>query len=262
MKSCPACKTQYSDDTLLFCLQDGTPLLPSTQADTPTVVLGETETFVREGRINVPVNDTSSAAWQQSQVTHVASAMPEKKRSNTTLILILAALGLIVILSFIGLAGFVFYRNSQQMVAGNAANVPGFNTNYNAFPTPQGTPGSMPSTPPPTPVLSPATTPPNPAIASPPVLKSYPSTTRLKLARGSYSTSFGGDLNPGDDRSVVLACRSGQSLSATVSSGGGCVTLRGGGTSVRVTTNRGDNYVTVTNKCSSVVHFSISVTII
>ena len=26
MKYCPACSSQYSDDTLSFCLQDGTPL--------------------------------------------------------------------------------------------------------------------------------------------------------------------------------------------------------------------------------------------
>lgn len=44
MKECPACKTQYTDDTLQFCLQDGTPLspaasyFPGSQEESETVV--------------------------------------------------------------------------------------------------------------------------------------------------------------------------------------------------------------------------------
>jgi ketosteroid isomerase-like protein len=47
MKTCPQCGSQYTDDTLQYCLQDGTPLASSPEGSQPTVVLGETETLAR-----------------------------------------------------------------------------------------------------------------------------------------------------------------------------------------------------------------------
>lgn len=272
MKSCPACKTQYSDDTLQFCLQDGARLTWPDTAETPTVVLRETEAIVARGgshRVNIPVNDPSSAPWQPSQVTHSALVTPEKKGSRTAIALILTALGMLVLVGIVALAVLVFWRNSQRVLVGNAnsnVNLPGgtANSNYNAVPTPQYTPYAMttPTRTTSTPVSTPTGEPISTPFPVPPVLKSYPSTTRLKFTRGTYSTSFAGDLNPGASRSLVLACRSGQSLSANISSGVGCVTMRGGGTSLRIMTSSGDNYLTLTNSCSSVVHFSVSITVI
>lgn len=260
MKNCPACNTQYSDDTLSFCLQDGTPLV-APDVDTPTVVLGETETVARQARIHVPLNDPNSAAWPQSQVTHVATAMPEQNRSNTPIVIAIVAVGLLVLLGIVGLAAVMFLKNAATSTVANANTntISNGNLSSRAFPTPQMSPVVTPtlaaSTPYPTPMSSPAATPPPPR-------SSYAGTTRLKFARGAYSTSFGGDINPGDARSLVLACRSGQALSATVSSSGGCVTFRGGGASFRTTTSGGDNYLTVTNSCSQVVRFSVSITVI
>ena len=259
MKICPSCKTQYPDDTLQFCLQDGTPLAWAESPDMPTVVIGETETVVSragQGRMSIPVNDPNSPAWQPSQVTRVATAVPEKKGLNTALAVVLTALGMIVLFGIVGLAALVFWKNSQQASVSNTANttnLPGgmVNTNYNTNRTPQSTP-----------FATPLTTSTNPTPTPPPALKSYPSTTRLKFTRGAYSTSFAGDLNPSASRSLVLSCRSGQSLSANVSGGGGCITLRGGGGSVRMMTSGGDNYLTLTNSCSTVVHFSVSITVI
>lgn len=264
MKICPACQTQYSDDTLQFCLQDGTPLVGPSDVETPTVVLGETETVLARGgdRMQVPISDPGSAAWPQSQVTHVATLQPKKKGSYTAVALAATAIGMLFLFGIVGVGAWLFLRNSQQPTAqntANTANMPGSAINSNTFSTPLPYPTTTrpltPSTPTPTPPASSATAP-------PPVLSSYPSTTRLKFARGSYSTSFGGDLNPGDSRSLVLSCRNGQSLSANVSSENGCVTLRGGGTSLRTTTSGGDNYLVLTNSCPSMVHFSISVTIL
>ena len=264
MKTCPKCGTRYSDDSLSFCLQDGTPLagpLP----DTPTVVMGETETVAaHRDAVRLPVGDPNTGPWGQSHATQVAPVQPEKKGSNTVLAVALTAVGMLLLFGFIGFAAIVFFRNSQQAGLKTAnlspnVNISGLNTSYNSDPTTATTSASpmrtsISSTPSSTPVTPP---PPPPAVVS-----SYPSTTRLKFARGAYSTSFGGDINPGDSRSLVLGCRSGQSLSANLSSGSGCVTFRGGGTSLRTTTSGGDNYLIVSNHCSSVVHFSISITII
>ena len=134
MKSCPACKNQYSDDTLLYCLQDGTPLTTVAQSDTPTVMLGETETAAARGgdiRINVPVDDPNQSAWQQSEVTRIATASPEKRSSKTALTVILTMLGMLVLFGVLGVGAWFLFRNSQQTLIQNTAN-----TSNSAKPTP------------------------------------------------------------------------------------------------------------------------------
>lgn len=42
MKHCPACGTQYTDDTIRFCLQDGLSLVESRETETPRVAYDET----------------------------------------------------------------------------------------------------------------------------------------------------------------------------------------------------------------------------
>ena len=86
MKQCPKCRTTYTDDTLKFCLADGTPLGE----------VGEEETVVRPG---------GGAA--------VNSAQPPKK-SGFPVVKVLIAL---LVLGFLGLlvaggAGVLFYMNS------------------------------------------------------------------------------------------------------------------------------------------------------
>ncbi len=124
MKVCPACRTQYSDDTLSFCLQDGTPLASGFDVETPTVTLGEVETVgVRRDRVNVPI-DSGAAAWQQSQVTNVASLRPREKRSNTAIAVAATAVGMLFLFGVIGIAAWIFLKNSGQQVQQNANNTP------------------------------------------------------------------------------------------------------------------------------------------
>jgi hypothetical protein len=47
MKYCPTCRSQYTDDTLRFCLQDGSQLDELRETEIPTVVLDETPTVSR-----------------------------------------------------------------------------------------------------------------------------------------------------------------------------------------------------------------------
>lgn len=148
MKVCPACRTQYSDDTLSFCLQDGTPLVSGFDIETPTVTLGEVETAaVRRDRVNVPI-DPASAAWQQSQVTNVATLRPPEKRSNTAVVVGATVVGMLFLFGLIGIAAWIFVKNSGQQLQQNANNTPnntgGTNSNYNGFSTPSVTPPSTP----------------------------------------------------------------------------------------------------------------------
>lgn len=263
MKQCPTCQSQYADETLSFCLQDGTPLVDVVPSDTPTVVLGETETFVARGP-----QPGSSHAWQPSEVTRVQSfeqPVPQKSSSKTVLAVILTALGMLVVFGMIGVAALLYMNSGGKTTVSNAnTNVvlPTVNLNSNSSLN-ANLPAGTPVRPSPTPESSPRPSP-KPTVDEPPPrdLARYPSTTRLRFARGAYTTSFSGDLNPGDQRSLVLACRAGQSLSASISGGASCVSIRGGGSSYRTTTRGGDNYVTVTNRCSEGTRFSISITVI
>ena len=121
MKNCPQCGTQYSDLTLSFCLQDGTPLVDAPQADAPTAVLDEEETVAaRRDVVRIPVGDPNSVASNQSQVTHVAAEPPpEKKGSNTALAVGLTMVGMLLLFGIIGLAAIVFLRNAQQASVNN-----------------------------------------------------------------------------------------------------------------------------------------------
>ncbi len=264
MKQCPKCTAVYLDETLAFCLQDGTRLTGSSTGNAPTEVFAATElvTSVR------PAGQQADPRFLDSQVTRVGSLagqpfpqQTEPKKSNIGLIVGLVVGGAMLLIAILGIGGMVYYMNSGGGVANNQPNKNTNNANSLATisPTPKSSPSATetPSTPKPTPTSTPDATPtPKPERAS------YPSTTRLKFARGAFTTSFSGEINPGDNRSMVLACSAGQSLSASISGGGSCVSIRGGGTSMRTTTSRGDNYVTVTNTCSNVVRFSISITVI
>ena len=55
MKQCPTCRTNYSDDTLRFCLEDGTPLVDSGEQET-VVRPGDRESYVTE---QLPSNITT-----------------------------------------------------------------------------------------------------------------------------------------------------------------------------------------------------------
>lgn len=263
MKKCAQCGTHYSDVTLSYCLQDGTPLVDAAQSDTPTVVLGDAETVVRGGQIRVPVGGESSS-WGDSQVTRVAPPQQKQSGSNTAVVVAVTVVGMLILLGVIGVGALIFFTGRDQVAVTNTNTGPyvGSNSNLGSLDTPKPSPYAPPTPDRTAAVPTPARTIDPPPTPQSPRLASYPSTSRLRFARGAYSTSFSGDLNPGDNRSLVLACRSGQSLSANMTSGSSCVTIGGGGSSFRTTTRAGDNYLTLTNNCSSVVRFSISITII
>lgn len=92
----------------------------------------------------------------------------------------------------------------------------------------------------------------------------YPATTRLKFDTGETTTDFSGDINGGDTRSFVLACAAGQDLSAIVSSASddnNCVEFKSGGDIYSTVTSKGDNVVTIKNKCSKKSSFNIEVSV-
>lgn len=93
MKQCPVCRTTYTDETLRFCLADG-----STLADAV-----EPETVVRQGvrveipSTNYPAHSPPPAPAKTSSIIKIAVA-----------VLVVGFLGLVAL----GAAGAIFYFNS------------------------------------------------------------------------------------------------------------------------------------------------------
>src|SRR5436189_1001648 len=116
MKTCPACKTQYTDDTLRYCLQDRTPLVSTLDIETPTVV-----------------KDTPE--WER-QVTRVARARP-KKGPRMAIIVAASALGMLALTGAAFLGTWLYFRNAQPATANNISvktNVPTQIPNTNVRP--------------------------------------------------------------------------------------------------------------------------------
>lgn len=250
MKTCPNCGSRYTDDTLAFCLSDGTALVSDDPRSQITIVLDEALTEVRPG---------------VSELTHFSDLSPRSTpepvppaKSRTGLAVLLTVIGMLFLFGIVTVAGLFIWVNSGRYAAINTGNANTANANSN-FPSPVptvSTPRTSPNpTQQPTPNRRPSPTPEEPVRGA-----TYKSTTRLTMGRGAFSTSFSGEINPGDQRSFVLACRAGQSLSATVT-GGSCVSFSSGGASFTRTTAGGDNYVTITSKCSTVSSFSLRVSI-
>lgn len=104
MKYCPSCQTKYTDDSLLFCLDDGNSLLSYADdglPEMPTKAFGEMETVVRQNRI--------TSDWGQNQITRPSGFQPEAKKSNTLLTIILTALTIFGF--FAGAAGLWLWLN-------------------------------------------------------------------------------------------------------------------------------------------------------
>lgn len=161
MKSCPQCRSQYSDDTLSFCLQDGTPLKVLEIPGAPTVVRGrEIETFVRQ----------ASTGPGASVVTPEAST-----RRSTFFPMVLAALisGLAVALVAAGIGAWIYFKGDDPAnTSAQIGNTSNENSISNGSETTVGnsTPGTpLPATPSPTPAAQPTKIPENTPMP-PPVL--------------------------------------------------------------------------------------------
>lgn len=132
MKFCPTCRSQYTDETLRYCLQDGAELVERLASDTPTVAFAESETVVRRG------DDSQVTSWHVEEQTRVA-----RKESRRPTGVIVALAGAIVVLAVViigGSAGLLVYLNSGKDVGTNNTNantnISSFTNSNRVFPTP------------------------------------------------------------------------------------------------------------------------------
>jgi hypothetical protein len=136
MKYCPRCQSTYTDDTLQFCLQDGTVLVNASEAPATDAGWNRTEeapTVVRP-TVNSPL----------SPVTQPDARQPEPKKSRTGLVIFTTALVTSLLVGG-GIAAWYLLQNRGTQIAVNVNNSPkptnknssNANTNkVNASPTP------------------------------------------------------------------------------------------------------------------------------
>ena len=113
MKTCPSCNNQYSDDTLRFCLQDGTPLVDAFDSDTPTVVLDKRAAPVTR---DPALSDTSGGG----RVDTAPVVTNDRPRSNTALIVALTAVGMLILFAIGGLGLWLYLSKRDTNIAANS----------------------------------------------------------------------------------------------------------------------------------------------
>jgi len=111
MKYCPKCRSQYTDNTLRFCLQDGSRLDEVRETEIPTVVLDETPTATRHPDPSNRYETNPDAAGRLSDNG------VEKKRSMLVPVLVVS-LGAIA-LFIAGAAATWMYLSGRKVVSGN-----------------------------------------------------------------------------------------------------------------------------------------------
>src|SRR4051812_30075489 len=119
MKQCPQCGTTYTDETLRYCLSDGTNLVDTA---------GEQATVVRPGAMRVDLATEAHAAQPTSPYPNQTSAV--SKSGGGIWKVAVAVLALLLLLGVVVIGGVLLYMNSGR---GTVAN------NSTPKPTPSGT---------------------------------------------------------------------------------------------------------------------------
>lgn len=111
MKQCPSCRTTYTDDTLSFCLADGTPL----------IVVVEESTVVLPGRAEpVRVEIPQETARQTLIPPHTP---PTPSGSNTMKILLVVGLfGAMLLIAAVGAGALIYFNRDSRTNQTDKAN--------------------------------------------------------------------------------------------------------------------------------------------
>ena len=109
MKRCPKCNRQYKDDTLRFCLDDGTPLSAITRDANPP----PTEILPSP----VPPTQRSSPPTIPSYLSGNAAPQPESRRSNPILTVGVIAIALLLF-ALVGIAAYFVIKQTGGSESG------------------------------------------------------------------------------------------------------------------------------------------------
>lgn len=170
MKICPKCQSKYTDETLNFCLQDGTQLIERVKKidaeQTVAFEEPETETVISNRtpeQIQFDIsNKSGERKWEQNNRQSNSEFHNEPKSSNTLLAILLTALGMLLLFGIISIGAYFYLISDKSEVAANrnVADVENKNTaNTNADSEANTSKETPTPTPKKTPIPTPKTTP-------------------------------------------------------------------------------------------------------
>lgn len=128
MKICPQCQNTYTDDTLQFCLQDGTPLnaLNTQNMQSPTVSWNSPEsepaTVIRGEQMRINIQEPQQVTPLPSYSTNQSNAFQTEdlpKKSNALKIVLGLFAGLIALLGIGGIGAFYLMNQKTSVVVQN-----------------------------------------------------------------------------------------------------------------------------------------------
>lgn len=145
MKQCPKCRSSYADDSLKFCLQDGTLLLENSvsEGEMPTIAFGgQTEQFTSEiteqfktnepterfttnkdvNQLRIELPEDQQNSWEQSRETQVASFQPPPQKSNTLVAVLATALVMLIIFGIAGIGAWFYFSQPLTDIVKNSNN--------------------------------------------------------------------------------------------------------------------------------------------
>ena len=248
MKTCPTCHRRYSDDTLAFCLDDGSPLLISYDSEATHVIPPDRVTP------GVTIASIPLQPQQRHSQTFSSQAIPSGgRKTNPLLYVIIALLALIAGGGLIAL--LIFGRSSptsNQLANVAANNQPDSARQKQDLQNQQAELDrerqrlederkKLES---------------QKTKAVETTAPSVDSAARINFRRGSVQETITGVV--ARSKSYVLKAKAGQSLSATVTSNG-CVVFNTASNSMNFITANGDNWITVVNNCGAQAPFNLTV---
>lgn len=119
MKLCPLCGSKYSDDSLAFCLQDGSPLADESAGSSgePTAVLHDAETIASgrdSGRIDVEVTRDEDERETQERVPRAIPESTLVRRPGTVWTVLATVAVMLVLFGILGSAGLIYYFSREE----------------------------------------------------------------------------------------------------------------------------------------------------
>src|SRR5262245_26363665 len=123
MKRCPKCNSQYSDATLSFCLQDGTPLVEVKQSSVDTISFRQPVTAEKIFNtqelqaVAAPVSEPTRSYATQPPPNYAPQPLPHVKprKSRAGLIIALVVVPLLLVVTASGVAGWWYLERQKQM---------------------------------------------------------------------------------------------------------------------------------------------------
>lgn len=110
MKQCPSCRTTYTDETLSFCLADGTPLTE----------MAEEVTFVRSGRSDPMRVEIPQSVPTPSYIQ--PNAVPQSRSNTMKIVLVVGLLGTMIAIAIGGAAALIYFNKDSRTAEPNANN--------------------------------------------------------------------------------------------------------------------------------------------